>query len=431
MTIEIEVISKETIKPSSPTPDHLRHYQLSFLDQVSPQFFMPWVLFYPKDTNPKLNNQEQIERIKKSLSDALKQYYPLAGRVKENLYIECNDEGIHYVEAVAKCELSEFLENPNPAEHIKFLPYELADVKDSPAAIQVTSFNCGGIVIGLELSHKIADASSFFTFINNWAATARGASNIVTPRLDAATHFPPRTLPSFDPNIGISENKTVIKRFVFDSFSIADIRDKYRSSNSNIENPRPTRVEALSAFIYNRFAAATQIEADPNKVYLMFQTVNMRTRLDPPLPENCFGNISQSTVSVVSNDTEDGFSGIVLPMRDSIRRVNVDYVQKLLESDGHLNFIAENIEKTNKGEVVSFAFTSLCRYPIYEADFGWGKPVWAGSTKLLYNNLVTFFDTKSGNGIEAWINMMEEDMDKFEKDKEVLAYVSLPKNSVF
>ena len=68
MTIEIEVLSKDSIKPSSPSPDHLRHYQLSFIDQVSPQFFMPWVLFYPKDTNFNLNNQDQRERIKKSLS---------------------------------------------------------------------------------------------------------------------------------------------------------------------------------------------------------------------------------------------------------------------------------------------------------------------------------------------------------------------------
>ena len=101
------------IEPSSPTPDHLRHYQLSFIDQVSPQFFMPWVLFYPKDTNFNLNNHEQRERIKKSLSEALTQFYPLAGRVKDGLYVECNDNGVPCVEAVAKCELSEFLENPN------------------------------------------------------------------------------------------------------------------------------------------------------------------------------------------------------------------------------------------------------------------------------------------------------------------------------
>ena len=432
MTIEVEVVSRETIKRSSPTPDHLRNYQLSFLDQVSPQFYMPWVLFYPKDTNSNLNNLEQIERIKKSLSEALTHFYPLAGRIKDNFYIECNDEGVHYVEAVAKCNLSKFLENPNPGEHNKFLPYELDNIKDVLAAVQVTSFNCGGIVIGLELYHVIGDASSFFLFINNWAAVARGGSIIVSPQFDvAAKLFPPVTISGFNQNMGMIKEKLVIKRFVFDTSAIAAIRDKYTSSNTEIEYPRPTRVEALSAFIHGRFIAATQPEKDPSKLYLVFQTVNMRTRLDPPLPENCFGNISQSTVFVVPNETEDdGFSSIVLPMRDSIKKVDLDYVKKLLESDGHLNFMAEVTEKANKGEVVAFAFTSLCRFPIYEVDFGWGKPIWGGSTKMLYPNLVTFFDTKSGDGIEAWINLMEEDMAKFEEDKEVMEYVSLVKNSL-
>ncbi len=111
-------------------------------------------------------------------------------------------------------------------------------------------------------------------------------------------------------------------------------------------------------------------------------------------------------------------------MRDSIREVNVDYVKKLQESDGHLNFMKERAASIKKGEVVSFSFTSLCRFPIYEADFGWGKPVWVGSASLTFKNLVTFFDTNSGNGIEAWVNLKEEDMVKFERDEELLAYVS-------
>ena len=44
---------------------------------------------------------------------------------------------------------------------------------------------------------------------------------------------------------------------------------------------------------------------------------------------------------------------------------------------------------------------------------------------------VTSIDTKSGDGIEAWICLKEEDMVKFEMDKEVLTYVSLAKSSVF
>ena len=87
MKVNVEVIYNETIKPSSPTPHYLRHYKLSFLDQISPPVFMPLVLFYPKEDCTNLTNLEQSIRIKKSLSEALTRFYPLAGRVKDNLYI--------------------------------------------------------------------------------------------------------------------------------------------------------------------------------------------------------------------------------------------------------------------------------------------------------------------------------------------------------
>jgi shikimate O-hydroxycinnamoyltransferase len=74
--------------------------------------------------------------------------------------------------------------------------------------------------------------------------------------------------------------------------------------------------------------------------------------------------------------------------------------------------------------MVTFSFTSLCNFPIYEIDFGWGKPAWVTSASFTFNNLVSFFDTKSGDGIEAWINLKEEEMGKLENDEELLAYVS-------
>ena len=54
----------------------------------------------------------------------------------------------------------------------------------------------------------------------------------------------------------------------------------------------------------------------------------------------------------------------------------------------------------------------------------WGKTLWVGRVSLPFKNLVTFTDTKFGDGIEAWINLKEEDMAKFERDKELLSCVS-------
>ncbi|KAG2707968.1 hypothetical protein I3843_05G155100 [Carya illinoinensis] len=430
MKVDVEVISHDTIKPSSVTPLHLRHYTLSFIDQITPQIFMPYVLFYPRDADSDLNSfADRQDRIKKSLSEALAVFYPLAGRVKGNSYIECNDEGVHYVEAKVSCTLSKFLEDPNPSEQIKFLPHDLDDDNELPLAVQVSVFNCGGIVMGLTFAHKVMDASSFFLFLNSWAAIARGDSNIATPVFESAMIFPPESGPTYNPGRGTGKDNISIKRFVFDSSTIASLKAKYSSDSSSVKYPSPTRVEALSAFIFSRLLAATHPEANPNKSYIVFQAANLRTRMNPPLSENYFGNMSVGTGTEVSRDNANGFHGMVLPVRDAIRKADINYVNSHREGGANFTFQLD-MERLRKGEVVNLCFTSLCRFPTYEADFGWGKPVWTGSARLLFKNLVTFFDTKEGNGIEVWINLEEEDMAKFEVDKELLAYVSSAKISV-
>ncbi|KAL0004444.1 hypothetical protein SO802_012005 [Lithocarpus litseifolius] len=85
----------------------------------------------------------------------------MAAQIMDNLYIDCNDEDVNYVEAKVKCSLSEFLESPTLSELNKFLPFELDEVNELPAVIQVTFFNCGGLAIGVLMSHRIVDALSF------------------------------------------------------------------------------------------------------------------------------------------------------------------------------------------------------------------------------------------------------------------------------
>ncbi|KAA8529712.1 hypothetical protein F0562_034188 [Nyssa sinensis] len=426
--VEVEVITIETIKPSSPTTHHLRNYQLSFLDQISPPVFMPLVLFYPLDHGEtKLSNVDKSNQLKTSLAEALTRFYPLAGRVIGNLSINCNDDGVPFIEARANCQLSEVLCNPIPGELNKFIPYELDDVRDLLMVIQVTFFDCGGMAVSLGISHKVADALSFFMFLNSWAATARGDTHLPCPRFESATLFPPVNLTDFKPSTGIVKEKIMTKRFVFTASKISAIRDKY-SANTNADYPRrPTRIEALSAFIWSRFMASTQAKlSDSNKIYTVLHAVNLRTRIDPPLPEYYFGNVSRLAIAVPSVDSADKEDcyGIVKNMRDEIRKVNGDYVKELRQGDKHLTFIKNRAESFTKGEIISFSFTSLCRFPLYEADFGWGKPVWVGSASLKFKNLVVFMDTPMGDEIEAWVNLMGEDMAKFEVDKELVAFVS-------
>ncbi|KAL5552573.1 hypothetical protein UlMin_039974 [Ulmus minor] len=171
MKLDVELISTEIIKPTSPTPPNLRHYQLSFLDQVNPKVYNPLILYYASNTNSSSNNITQISiHLKNSLSKVLTLYYPLAGRVKKDKFIDCNDEGVPFLEAQVKAQLSDVIDNPvlPICELNKFVPFELDDYTETLLGVQLNFFESGGIAIGVCMSHQIADALSCIMFIKSF-----------------------------------------------------------------------------------------------------------------------------------------------------------------------------------------------------------------------------------------------------------------------
>ena len=425
MKVEVEVFSNENIKPSSPTATHPRYYQLCFLDQISPPVYASFLFFYTKnDAYSKISTDTTksfSSVLKQSLSDVLTRYYPLAGRIKDNIKVDCNDEGALFCEAQVKCMLSDIVTNPNPAEFKRFLPCDIDGTHNLTFAVQVNYFTCGGIAIGACISHKIADGTSFIMFMKNWAATARGQTDIC-PQFQASTLFPPTsTLSGFKPETGMIKEKLVLKRFVFSSATIETLKEKYAES-SDLECPlHPSRVEALSAFLWSRYVAATQENCGHKKLNLVLFAVNLRTRMDPPLSGNFFGNIYRVATVILSSEERIGLMG---NLRAAIRKIDNEYVKKLQDHTQYLDFLKEETEKIQKKDIVPFSFSSLCRFPIYEMDFGWGNPMWIGRVSLPFKNVTVFIDTKSGDGIEAWVNLKEDDMAKFESDPELLAYAS-------
>ncbi|KAK1368091.1 hypothetical protein POM88_034183 [Heracleum sosnowskyi] len=69
-------------------------------------------------------------------------------------------------------------------------------------------------------------------------------------------------------------------------------------------------------------------------------------------------------------------------------------------------------------------FTSWCKFPFYEADFGWGNPVWVSVANVPLRNTVVLIDDKSGGEIEAWVNLDENDMQNFVQHSDIADIMS-------
>ncbi|KAI3465969.1 hypothetical protein Pfo_022632 [Paulownia fortunei] len=425
----------EMIKPSSPTPPHLRKLQLSFLDQLAPPIYIHIILYF-EACHHHLDSDETSRKLKRSLSDALAIYYPLAGRLRENSCVDCNDAGAEYVEARFNDDrILDVVENPRTEELKTYVPAVPSGGEDIPLAVQVNFFGCTGIAIGVCMSHRLADAMSLVTFINAWAAACRGDAETISvtqPSFKLASRFPPADFSRFCPSgAPPPPQKIVTKRFTFNEQKLAALRKA--ASGPLMENP--TRVEAVSAFIWRHFIEAVTLKDKmngENRVFAATHVVDIRPRSSPPLPHQFFGNacaraMATTTASAQGQDYYD----LAVKLREVIRKADADYIRRLENGGTFLKYYSANEEnnpafKDGRKILEICSFTSWCRLPAYEADYGWGKPVWVSIISVPHKNLVFFLGTKSGDGIEAWVNMLEEDIAMIETNYHLLHQVENP-----
>ncbi|CAJ1935609.1 unnamed protein product [Sphenostylis stenocarpa] len=431
--MEMELISRETIKPSTATPPHLRNYPLCFIDHIVFRNYIPVLFFY--SPNLRSNNHQtssKISTLKKSLSQVLSRYYPFAGKLKDQLSIECNDQGVSFLVTSFRCNLSWILHNPTHASFNPLFPDELQwnpmKTTSTIVAIQINCFACGGIAISVCMCHKVGDAATLSNFVNDWAAFNRQnekQEQLPFP-VPGASFFPQENLPVF-PEAAFVKNDTVCRRFVFEAAKIDSLKAMVSSRNV----PNPTRVEVVSALIYKRAVSSLGLTF---KTTAFRTAVNLRNRTVPPLPEKSVGNLVWFLfVSNAREETE--LHELVLKMKHGLSEFCDTYGKKFGGKNKDSGFITECLKQATAApeprgsdaerEESLLCCASWCRFAMYEADFGWGKPVWFTTSECPVKNSIVLMDTRDGEGMEALVNMEEHAMAKFERDVELLQYASL------
>ncbi|XP_062112621.1 stemmadenine O-acetyltransferase-like [Humulus lupulus] len=425
--MKIEIIKRETIKPSSPTPPHLKIHALSLLDQFQPVLYGQVVYFYPSQND--ITSDQTSHQLKKSLAETLARFYPVAGRINNNTTIDCNDEGAQYVEARFHGLLSTVLKQ-RPAILQQFFAAKMQSPESDSwpqLLVQATFFDCGGLAVGICLSHKSCDATSMGIFMKSWAEISNGSGQTVFPEFNGASYFPRVELSVQKPVLEFKKVDSVTKRFVFDKPKLVKL--KAETASDSVQ--QPTRVEVVTALIWKCIMAASRSNASGPKRFALTQSMNIRKRVDPPLPEHLVGNIVGYYAAQMEEHelAEATLQGLVALLRKGIREYS-ETKAKMLREEGASELLCRDLKEAAElfscEDTKVLIFTSLCNFELYEAvDFGWGKPIWvAVPAAESHSNVVILMDTRDG-GVEASVSLTKDDMSLFETDPQLLPFAYL------
>ncbi|XP_071740664.1 acyltransferase-like [Rutidosis leptorrhynchoides] len=315
------IVSRDKIKPSSPTPFHSKTYNLSLLDQIAVNSYMPIVAIYPS-TNAYQSPREKTLELKNSLSKVLTHYYPFAGKMKKMgpTFVDCNDEGVEFIEACNTSSLSDFLQESVHEDLDQLFPDDRIWFKrriksssddentsnESPFSVQVNHFACGGIAVATSLRHRIGDGSSSLNFRVDVTSHSRDVTSpIINPHF--ITYQPTTVkLPKSDPYI--PPKKVVSKSFVFSNAKIKDLQAKVASMTMETRNPivNPTQFEVSSWLLHKCVASAAtkRISGNDTKTSVIVP-LNLRNKLKEPLPTTSIGNLFYSLIFPLSNNHGD------------------------------------------------------------------------------------------------------------------------------
>ncbi|KAK1561773.1 hypothetical protein Q3G72_000336 [Acer saccharum] len=96
-------------------------------------------------------------------------------------------------------------------------------------------------------------------------------------------------------------------------------------------------------------------------------------------------------------------NSLAVKLHELLRMVNDDYIRNALPKSVFFNCISDHDVASSSNKKRIILFTGCSKLPFYQADFGWGKPVWfAFPNSVDYDDIwVALFDSSDGEGIEA------------------------------
>lgn len=378
-----------------------------------------------------------------ALSAALVRYYPFAGRLQKDrggrLEINCNGAGVLFVKATADTRIDELMDCAPGPELTQLVPK--LDVSQDWTAwplliVQVTFFECGSITLGVSWNHRIADGVGFFQFMETWSSLARGVAPRLEPVFDRTplkARSPPvpmfphveyqpspkpiRTVEQVSESAGLHETAAPVNGLATQVFKLSreQLQDLKASCNDVASGlVRHTTFEVVAGHIWRCFCEARELS--PDQVTRLNVAVDGRSRFRPPLPEGYCGNVVFRATPILTagdvvlkplNSTAGKIHDAVARMDDAYLRSAIDYLE--LHPD-----MSKLETQADKAKSPNLSITSWIRMPMYETDFGWGKPMLVTPARAHPDGVVIVFPaTDNTDSLAICVGLQAHQMRKF------------------
>ncbi|CAI9784704.1 unnamed protein product [Fraxinus pennsylvanica] len=377
----------ELVVPAKPTPREIK--KLSDIDdQEGLRFQVPIVFFYKN--NPSMKGINPVEVIREGLAKTLIYYYPFAGRIMEGnnrkLMVDCNGEGVLFVEADAYIRLEQLGDNILPP--CPFMEEFLHDVPGSGwiigcplLLIQVTRFICGGFALGIRFNHTMADACGMTQFLNAISELEKGASApSILPVWQREQYFNARSPPRITcihheyeqrpQSTYFMDSDKLIRIAVF--FTSKDIQALYNHLSSLGNFRRCSRFDLIVACLWKCRTNALN-PSDPDETVRLSIFTNVRGKTGLNIPTGYYGNafVYPAAVSTVRILCTAPLSYAVQLIQNAKAQMSEEYIKSVADL-----MVIKKRPKYATG--CNFFVSNITRIGFENVDLGWGNAVYGG-----------------------------------------------------
>nr|POE78840.1 shikimate o-hydroxycinnamoyltransferase [Quercus suber] len=289
----------------------------------------------------------------------------------------------------------------------------------------------------------MVDGQSAIHFINSWAKLSRGydledvdmpfldrtvlRSSEPTPRFDHIeyTTKPPVLIGRMDANEE-RKKETSVTLLKLTREQVEVLKKRANQDVVGVTTIRPySRYEAIAGHIWRCACKVRAVDSHNSQSTRARLGVDIRNRLKPSLPERYFGNAISATVTPIclyEDLLSRPLSYSAGKLREAIERMDDEYIRSALDfisSQKDVSGLRSNFHIQRYGTFLgnpNIFLGSWIGLPIYDADFGWGKPIYVGPGLLNMDGKSFIVPSPTPDGsLTIALSLQAQYMDSFKK----------------